>query len=98
MVYDSAMTPVGIAEEFISATWTRCVRAPSNATLRVPVGSQAAELLLDVFRAGIETGRAGAHEDLAGPALVQRAARIHPVGKGLMIAQSVHSSISSCVI
>lgn len=45
MVYDSAMTPVGIAEEFISATWTRCVRAPSNATLRVPFGSQAAELL-----------------------------------------------------
>lgn len=45
MVYDSGMNPVGIAEEFVSASWTRCVRAPSSATLRVPFGSQAAEIL-----------------------------------------------------
>ena len=45
IVYDSEMTPLGIAEEFISASWTRCVRAPSNATLQVPFGSNAAELL-----------------------------------------------------
>lgn len=45
MVYDSAMTPLGIAEEFVSASWTRCVRAPSNATLTVPLGSVSADLL-----------------------------------------------------
>lgn len=45
MVYDSAMTPLGIAEEFVSASWTRRVREPSEATLTVPVESGAAELL-----------------------------------------------------
>ena len=45
MVYDVDMVPIGLAEEFVSASWTRCVRSPSHATLVVPFGSQAAELL-----------------------------------------------------
>ena len=60
-VYDQDLTPLGLAEDFTSLTWTRRAREPSECEIKLPVSSLAVDLLAIgnlVMKLEDETGEA----------------------------------------